>query len=62
MIGNNAVHPGEINVDDTPEIALALFRIINKIADTMITDKKEIDEIYNSLPDKQKESIKRRDN
>lgn len=61
VIGNNAVHPGEISVDDTPEIALALFRIINKIADTMITDKKEIDAIYNSLPDKQKESIKRRD-
>lgn len=61
MIGNNAVHPGEINLDDTPEIALALFRIINKITDTMITDKREIDAIYSSLSDRQKEPIKRRD-
>lgn len=62
VIGNNAVHPGEIDINDTPEIALALFKLINKIADTMITDLKEIDAIYDSLPASQRTAIKQRDN
>ncbi len=62
VIGNNAVHPGEISVNDTPEIALALFKLINKIADTMITDIKEIDAIYDSLPEAQRAAIEQRDN
>lgn len=61
VIGNNAVHPGELDVRDTPESALALFKLINKIAQTMITDVKEIDEIYDSLPEEQREAIARRD-
>src|ERR1700721_3154236 len=31
VIGNNAVHPGEININDTPEIAHNLFSMRNFI-------------------------------
>ncbi len=61
VVGNNAVHPGELDIKDAQETALALFKLINKIADTMITDVKEIDDIYGSLPEKQKEAIVKRD-
>ncbi len=62
VIGNNAVHPGEINLEDNKDVALKLFSLTNIIADTMITQPKEIEEIYDSLPDKEKEAIKKRDN
>ena len=28
VVGNNAVHPGEMNIDDQPKTALALFSLI----------------------------------
>lgn len=61
VVGNNAVHPGEINVDDTPEIAEALFKMINFIVDEVITKPKEIDELYNLLPEGAREAIEKRD-
>ena len=33
VVGNNAVHPGQINLDDNSAIALKLFKIINMIND-----------------------------
>lgn len=61
VIGNNAVHPGQIDINDNPEIAIKLFEIINLIIDTMITGPKKIDELFNTLPETSKEQIKRRD-
>lgn len=63
VVGNNAVHPGEINLDDNQEIAIKLFKIINIIAQDMITHPKEIENIYDDLlPDGAKEAIVKRDN
>lgn len=61
VIGNNAVHPGEINFDDQPQTAETLFRLVNIIAEKMITEPKEIDVLYGSLPEKDKEQIAKRD-
>lgn len=61
VIGNNSVHPGEINLDDQPQTAEALFRLVNIIAEKMITEPKEIDALYGSLPEKDKEQIAKRD-
>ena len=61
VVGNNAVHPGKISIDDNPDVALALFKMINVIVDTMITQPLEIDELFSSLPEGAKNQIKTRD-
>ncbi len=61
VVGNNAVHPGTINIDDNPEIAMSLFKLVNLIVDTMINQPLEIDELYDILPEGAKKSIEKRD-
>ena len=62
VIGNNAVHPGEINLDDNAEIAQTLFNILNFIAYELITRPKELDTLYADLiPLDTQEHIKQRD-
>lgn len=63
IVGNNAVHPGEINIDDNPDIALKLFELMNFIADEMITRPKAFAQYYNNtLPQSSKDAIAKRDN
>jgi hypothetical protein len=62
VIGNNSVHPGQIDLKDNLEIAQKLFDLINIIADVMITQPKEIESLYDTLPDNQKTAINKRDN
>jgi len=61
ITGNNAVHPGEINVTEKPEKVLKLFELLNFIANKMITEPQEIDNFYDELPEKSKKAIKKRD-
>lgn len=62
VVGNNAVHPGQINSKDNAEVVLKLFKIINFIADKMITEPKEIDCLFNeNTSENEKESIVKRD-
>ncbi|MCG8017724.1 MAG: DUF4145 domain-containing protein [Candidatus Thiodiazotropha sp. 'RUGA'] len=49
VVGNNAVHPGQINLDDNQEVALKLFHILNFIADELITKPKELEALYNDV-------------
>lgn len=49
VVGNDAVHPGTIDVDNK-EGAISLFNLMNIIVVTMITDKKLIKELYENLP------------
>jgi len=62
VIGNNAVHPGVIDIKDDQETANKLFHLINLIVDVMVSQPKEIDKIYDDLPEKDKKAIKRRNN
>lgn len=58
VIGNNAVHPGEINIDDDEDTALKLFSIINILAQDLITNEKEIIELFeNKMPEKIKKKF-----
>lgn len=61
VIGNNAVHPGNIDIEDNKETVLALFGLINLIAEKMISEPKHVNELFDSLPDGVKEQIKKRD-
>ena len=61
VIGNNSVHPGKIELTDNKEIAIKLFELVNLIAEVTITQQKEVDQLYNSLPKKQIETIENRD-
>jgi len=62
VVGNNAVHPGQINLDDNADIALKLFKILNIIADELITKEKEMDALYNDIiPEETREHINQRD-
>ena len=58
--GNNAVHTGRIDIHESIDVQ-ALFRLINLIAHKLITEPKEIDEIYDFLSDTEKEAIEDRD-
>lgn len=63
VTGNNAVHPGAIDLKDSREIALKLFDLVNLIADVMISEPKRIAELYDSvIPENGKQSIEKRDN
>lgn len=62
VVGNNAVHPGQINLDDNSKVALKLFKILNIIADEMITKPREIDTLYDDVvPEETKGHIDKRD-
>ena len=60
-IGSNAVHPGEISIDDNPDIAQALFGLINVIVENRIAEPKRIEALYASLPHGALNAIERRD-
>lgn len=57
VIGNEAVHPGTIDIQDNPDIASALFKLLNFIVDRMITQKKDIEEIYDLIPESKLQGI-----
>jgi hypothetical protein len=61
VIGNNAVHPGEIVLNDTPEVAQQLFTMINFIVEDRITRPREIEVLYNTLPETARLAIEKRD-
>jgi hypothetical protein len=61
VIGNNAVHPGQIDLNDDSAIAVALFGLVNLIVQQMITDPKEAEALYNTLPATQRAAIEKRD-
>lgn len=62
VIGNEAVHPGQMDLRDDIETSKALFKLVNLIADKMISEPKEVEEIYNSLPETKRQAIEKRDN
>lgn len=61
VVGNNAVHPGEINLNDTPEMGQHLFSMINFIIEDRITRPKSIASLYDKLPETAREAIAKRD-
>ena len=61
VIGNNAVHPGQVDLKDDTDTAEALFGCVNLITDAMISQPKRIESLYSKLPKSAREAIDRRD-
>lgn len=61
VIGNETIHPGQIEIQENKDIAMGLFKVLNIIVEHLITRKKEIQELYDLLPDEKKQWIKNRD-
>lgn len=62
VIGNNAVHPGQIDLRDDVATANKLFVFVNIICDSLISQPKQIDDFYRTtIPDNLREAIKKRD-
>ena len=61
VIGNDAVHPGSIDLRDDREAVLKLFKLVNFIAAKMITEPKEIADLYSGLPADKLAGIAQRD-
>jgi hypothetical protein len=59
--GNNAVHPGELDLGDKPEVVTALFGLVNLIVDNRIAEPRRIDALYGALPSGARDGIDKRD-
>lgn len=62
VIGNEAVHPGVIDLHDDRDTASQLLILINSIADQMISHPKKVEELYGKLPESKREAIEKRNN
>ena len=61
VIGNEAVHPGVMDLTDDVRTATSLFGLINFIIEKAITEPKEIAAIYAGLPPAKLAGIEQRD-
>jgi hypothetical protein len=61
VFGNNSVHPGEINLNEKSELVVKMFQLVNFVADKKITQKKELDKLFDGLPVTIKQQIAKRD-
>ncbi|MCR8725928.1 DUF4145 domain-containing protein [Frigidibacter sp. ROC022] len=61
VVGNNAVHPGQIDLKDDRATAESLFRLLNLIVEKMISEPKYVDEVYAALPEEARKAIEKGD-
>lgn len=61
VVGNNAVHPGEIALGDDVDVVAALFDMLNVVVEQLITQSRKIWEMYSHLPQGARDAIARRD-
>jgi hypothetical protein len=61
VIGNEAVHPGTLDLKDDVDAARRLFDLVNIIAEQMISNPKHVREIYTRLPEAKRKAIEKRD-
>jgi hypothetical protein len=61
VIGNEAVHPGKIDLRDDRDTVNKLFRLVNVIAEDRITRPKLAQEVYDMIPEGKRKAIEERD-
>jgi hypothetical protein len=61
VIGNSAVHPGEMDLKDDTDTASALFSLLNFVVEEMIAKPRRRRGVFEKLPVGVREAIKKRD-
>jgi hypothetical protein len=61
VIGNHAVHPGQIDLSDDKDTAKKLFDLVNAIIELTISRERLVQEMYSIIPIDAKEAIEKRD-
>lgn len=61
VVGNQAVHPGQIDLRDDKATATKLFNLVNVIVEATISTPKHIDAMFETLPDGALKAIEKRD-
>lgn len=61
VTGNQAVHPGEMSLEDSPEHVTVMFEMINLIVEELIARPKQIAERFSNLPAGALAAIAKRD-
>lgn len=61
VIGNEAVHPGSLDLRDDRDTATILFRLVNIVVEQMISESKKIDAVYEMIPQSKKDEMDRKD-
>ena len=61
VVGNNGVHPGDIDVNEDSAILPALFALVNVIVEQVVVRRSTVDALFAKLPPGALEAIARRD-
>lgn len=61
VVGNNAVHAGQLSSDDVAAVSTSLFGLINLIVENQIAQPKAMQALYDALPQPAKDGVARRD-
>lgn len=61
VVGNSAVHPGELDLQDDGQVVASLFGLINYIVEQRISHPKKLADLYEGLPQGARSAIEERD-
>lgn len=61
VVGNNAVHPGRIDLDGDESLVPSLFSLVNVVVEQMIARPKMVEGLFKALPADALAAISRRD-
>ena len=61
VFGNSGAHPGETKLDEDPGLVHKMYGLMNYVTDRLITQKNQINELFEGLPEGIKDQIESRD-
>ncbi|HHE33259.1 MAG TPA: DUF4145 domain-containing protein [Chlorobaculum parvum] len=61
VVGNNAVHPGELQPDDVADAAFSLFELTTQIVEERVAKPKKLKALFDRLSQGARDAISKRD-
>lgn len=58
---NNAVHPGDVSLDEDTELISTLFEILNLIVEHVVSRPRQVQVLFEKLPEGARVAIQQRD-